>query len=92
MTRKYNRYLDYENFKRGGKAVIHMKNRDEDGFPAVMDKANNHVGVYMTNRELSVLERLCDVHHQSKSGMMRLIFTESDLVTGLGEYFNEEDD
>lgn len=91
MTRKYNRYLDYESFKRGNKAVIRMNNRDEDGFKPVMDKACHHVGVYMTNRELDVLERLCKLHHQSKSGMMRLIFAESEFVSGLGEYFSEEE-
>lgn len=85
MIRKYNRYLDYESFKRGNKAVIRMNNRDEDGFPPVTDKATNHVGVYMTNRELEVLARLCAMHHQSKSGMMRLIFAESDYLTNFTE-------
>lgn len=85
MTRKYNRYLDYESFKRGNKAVIRMNNRDEDGFPPVTDKATNHVGVYMTNRELAILTRLCAMHHQSKSGMMRLIFAESDYLDGFTE-------
>lgn len=87
MTHKYNRYLDYEKFKRGNEAVIIMNNRDEDGFPPVTDKATNHVGVYMTNSELAVLTRLCAIHHQSKSGMMRLIFAESDYLAN----FNEEE-